>query len=143
MSGTVVFGPGGVVLPGSSITVKVSTLKSDESRRDRYLRSSALETDRYPLVEFAISSAEGLPWPLPASGQAAFKLAGNMTVHGVARPISWDVTADFSDAGATGRARTSFTFGEFDMRVPRLFFILSVEDNIRLELDFAVTIKRG
>ena len=37
VSGTVLLGPGGAVLPGSAITVKVSTLKSDESRRDRYL----------------------------------------------------------------------------------------------------------
>lgn len=143
VSGTVRLGPAGAVLPGSMITVKVSTLKSDQARRDRYLRGSALQTDRYPEAKFEIKSAEGLPWPLPATGQATFKLSGNMTVHGMTRPLSWDATADFSAASATGRARTRFTFGEFGMGVPRLFFILSVEDNIRLELDFAVTIQRG
>ena len=143
VSGTVLLGPGGAVLPGSMITVKVGTLKSDESRRDRYLRGSALETDRYPEAKFEIKSAEGLPWPLPATGQAAFKLSGNMTVHGTPRPLSWDAMADFSAAGAAGRATTRFTFSEFGMGVPRLYFILSVEDNIRLELDFAVTIQRG
>ena len=84
-----------------------------------------------------------LPWPLPTDGETSFQLAGDMTVHGVTKPATWEVTAQFSDGSVTGQAKTSFTFGTFDMAVPRLFFILSVEDNIRLEMDFVASVTSG
>ena len=61
-----------------------------------------------------------------------------MTVHGVTSPATWEVTAQFTPQGASGRARTSFDFAKFGIRKPSLFFLLSVEDLIRLELDFVL-----
>jgi len=143
VAGSIVLGPDGAVQPGSSITVKTTTLKSDESRRDNYLRTSSLETARYPEVKTVPKSVEGLPWPLPASGQVSFKLTGDMTVHGQTKPVTWDVTADLGANRATGMATTRFKFGDFGMSVPRAFIVLSVEDDIRLEIDFVVTVARS
>ena len=143
VTGSIVFGADGVVQAGSSITVKTTTLKSDESRRDNFIRTSGLETARYPEVKIVPKSVEGLPWPLPASGQVSFRLTGDMTVHGQTKPVTWDVTADLGADSATGRATTRFKFGDFGMGVPRVFVVLSVEDDIRLEMDFVVTLARG
>ena len=63
-----------------------------------------------------------------------------MTIHDVTSPLAWDVTAQFGEGTATGQATTSFTFDTFDLDVPRLAFILSVEDNIRVELDFTASV---
>lgn len=143
VSGAIIFGPDGAVQPGSSITVKTTTLKSDESRRDNYLRTNSLETARYPEVKIVPTGVEGLPWPLPVSGQVNFKLTGDLTVHGQTKPVTWEVTALLDADKATGTAKTRFKFGDFGMGVPRVFVVLSVEDDIRLELDFIVTIVRG
>ena len=43
----------------------------------------------------------------------------------------------------TGQASTSFTFDTFDLDIPRLAFIMSVEDNIRVELDFTASVSTG
>ena len=59
-----------------------------------------------------------------------------MTLHGVTSKLTWDVVAEFNSGTLTGQSRTSFTFDKFDIEKPSLFFILSVEDDIRLELDF-------
>jgi hypothetical protein len=40
-------------------------------------------------------------------------------------------------------AQTSFPFSTFGLSRPRLVFILSVEDSIRLELDIVATIVAG
>lgn len=143
VAGSISFGADGAVQAGSSITVKTTTLKSDESRRDNYLRTSSLETSRYPEVKIAPKSVEGLPWPLPASGQVSFKLTGDLTVHGQVKAVTWDVTALLDADRATGKATTRFKFGDFGMSVPRVFVVLSVEDDIRLEMDFVVTVARG
>ena len=144
VSGVVVFGPDGTVQPErSQLLVNLQTLRSDESRRDRYLRSNSLESSRFPQAEFAVREAPGLEWPLPTGGEGSFQLVGDMTVHGVTKPLTWVVTARFAEGSAVGLAKTEFTFGEFDMAVPRLFFILSVDDHIRLELDFVASIVTG
>jgi hypothetical protein len=66
-----------------------------------------------------------------------------MTLHGVTRPLTWDATAQFNDNSVSGQARTSFTFEEFDMDVPSVSVVLSVENDIRLEIDFAGSISQG
>jgi polyisoprenoid-binding protein YceI len=121
----------------------LQTLVSDESRRDTYLRTNAIQSNTYPEATFALREVAGLPWPLPASGDVAFQLIGDMMVHGETNPLIWDVTVTFSDGAVAGQATTRFTFGEYGMSIPRLLFILSVEDDIRLELDFVAEIVRG
>ena len=144
VSGAIHFDANGVVFSDqSSISVDLRTLASDSGRRDNYVRTNTFETNKYPTADFTPMETEGLPWPLPSSGEVTFTMKGDMTLHGVTSPLSWDVTAQFGDGRATGLATTSFTFDTFDLDIPRLAFILSVEDNIRVELDFTASVSAG
>lgn len=125
---------------GSRFRVDLRTLKSDKVRRDAYLRNNTYKSDRFPFAEFAVLEARGLQWPLPTEGEAIFQLIGDMTVHGVTAPLTWNVNALFKTKGANSQATTNFRFGTFGMEIPRLLFILSVEDNIQLELDLVLDI---
>ena len=127
----------GRVIPATSgITATVSTLTSDRNRRDGYVRSRILETDSFPTVRLKPTSVAGLPWPLPVSGSSQFTLTGDLTIKGVTRPSTWQVTADFQGDTVTGTAFTAFTFPEFGLSRPRIPIVLSVGDTIRLEYDF-------
>ena len=54
--------------------------------------------------------------------------------------ISWDVLATYNDEGVVeGKAQTSLSFSTFNLTKPELPFLLSVEDEIRLEIDFKVS----
>jgi polyisoprenoid-binding protein YceI len=142
VSGAVVLDAAGrVVSAESKITVNSRSLRSDESDRDDYLRTDGLETDKFQQIKLVVESAPGLPWPLPKDGEAQFQLQGSMTAHGVTSPITWEVTAKFTASGAQGQAKTNFPFAKFGMKRPSAFFLLSVEDNIRLELDFVATVQ--
>ena len=46
----------------------------------------------------------------------------------------------FAPDEASGLVKTNFIFDLFDMKKPSAFFLLTVEDNIRLELDFIPSI---
>ncbi len=137
VTGAFTFAADGKIVPeGSRIVLNAASLKSDEENRDRYLRRNAIETATYPEIVFVATSIDGLAWPLPTSGEAEFTINGDLTVREVTRPVAWETVATFDGASVAGTAKTNFTFGEFEMEVPDLFFIVSLEDNIRLELDF-------
>jgi polyisoprenoid-binding protein YceI len=137
ISGTIVMEPDGtVVSQESKFIVDLTTLKSDKAQRDRYIQNNTLQTRSYPTAEFIPTKVIELPSPLPTSGTATFQLAGDLTVHGITRPATWDVTASVDGQGLTGSASTSFTFEDFGMTPPRVPILLSVEDTIKLEVDF-------
>ena len=145
VEGAIVFTADGSVDSSSSkIIVDMASLVSDSNRRDGYVRSNTLETSKYPTTEIVVKSTPGLPWPLPSSGEVAFEIVGDVTVHGVTKELTWQATAQAGDGGSvTGTAKTNFTFDTFDMEVPSVFVVLSVVDDIRLEIDFRGTVSGG
>lgn len=141
-TGTMTVKPdGSVVSSESRFIVNLGTLQSDQSRRDNYLRQNVLQTDQYPTAVFVPTQVTGLPSPLPQSGPVSFKLTGDLTIRNVTKPVTWDVTGQVQGDQVTGQATTSFKFDYFGLTQPRVPVVLSVEDNIKLELD--VTLQRA
>lgn len=136
ITGALVIEDGMVVRDESHFRVDVTTLESDSRRRDGYVSRRTLETGLYPSVEFVPATITGLPATLPASGDLKVQMQGDLTVHGVTRPATWEVTARAASGGYTGTATTAFKFADFGMSIPRVASVLSVVDSIRLEYDF-------
>jgi polyisoprenoid-binding protein YceI len=140
VSGSIAFTTTGAIdSSASKITIDLSTLQSDKSQRDNYIKRNSLNTDQFPDAVFVPTVVQGLSWPLPTSGQATFKLTGNLTVHGQTSPTTWDVTATFGPQQIKGTATTTVKFEDFGMKPPSTMLVLSVEDNLTLELDFVFT----
>jgi len=136
LSGNLVVGPGdSIAAVGSKLTVDLRKLQSDADRRDSFLRENTLHTDRFPLAEFVPRRQHGLPSPLPSSGKIAFKLTGDMTIHGVTSELTWDVTATLTPTDVSGQATTRFPFAKFGLTIPKVMGLLSVDDDIRLVLN--------
>ena len=137
ITGSIVIGPDGrVVKDGSKLTIDLSTLKSDQSRRDNFLRRSTLETSKYPQAALVPVALEGLLFPIQPGSSQTFSVRGDLTVHGVTRPTTWQVTARGEGSDVVGSASTAFTFKDFGLEQPRVPVVLSVADTIRLEYDF-------
>ncbi len=128
---------GKIVRAGSSFTVDLKSIESDQARRDNFVRRNTLQTDSFPTAVFVPTAAKGLPATLPATGEMTFELTGDLTIHGVTKPATWQVKASRNAAGAvTGTATTSFKFAEFGLTIPKVARVLSVDDRITLEYDF-------
>lgn len=137
VTGQIVVGADGkVVKDGSKVTIDLSTLKSDQSRRDNFLRRNTLETSKYPKAELVPVALEGLLLPIQPGASQTFSVRGDLTVHGVTRPTTWQVTARGEGQDVVGTASTAFTFKDFGLEQPRVPVVLSVADTIRLEYDF-------
>ena len=143
VAGSIAFDAAGAVVPDASrIAVQAATLTTDSNRRDGYVRNRTLETDTYPEVVFQPTAIDGLPASLAdASGPVEFTITGDLTVKDQTREVTWDAMADFAgDGTASGMASVEFTFDDFGMAKPSVAVVLSVDDTIRLELDFVGTI---
>ena len=141
--GRIVFdADGAIVADESSIVIQAGTLKTDNDRRDRYVREQTLQTANYPEIIFRPTSAEGLPSPLSeAGGEVEFTLSGDLTIRDQTRPVTWDVTAEFGGS-ITGLAVIDINFEQFGMDKPSVAVVVSVGDTIRLELDFVGTVEQ-
>lgn len=122
---------------GSGFSIDLAALASDSDRRDNYVRRNTLQTEAHPAAVFVPTAFSGLAFPLPA-GDATFRITGDLTIRGVTRPVTWDVTARAAGSGIAGTARTNFTFDDFGLDKPRVASVLSVADEIRLEYDFSL-----
>jgi polyisoprenoid-binding protein YceI len=137
ISGAITIAPNGTIDTGASkITIDVTTLKSDQDRRDGYVQHRLLETEQYPTVTFVPTSITGIALPLPSSGPQHFDMMGELTVHGVTRPTVWHLTAENHGNDLTGSGYTQFTFADVSLQQPHVPVLLSVADTIKLEYDF-------
>ncbi|MGH7460305.1 MAG: YceI family protein [Pseudomonas sp.] len=137
VEGTIVLDPKGAVVRAlSKITVDATSMVSDRDRRDNYIRRNTLATAQFPTFVFVPTELKGLKYPLPAAGDVTFQLVGDLTVRDQTRPVTWNVTAKIAQGILTGQALTQFTFADFALAKPRVASVLSVEDDIKLELDF-------
>ena len=120
----------------SKLAIDLRTIKSDQDMRDNFLRTRTFETEKFPMVEFVPRRIQGVPSPLPTTGQAGFQLVGDMTIRGVTSEVTWNGVATFSAQQVAGRATTNFDFAKFGLTKPAIGRLMSVEDKILLELEF-------
>jgi polyisoprenoid-binding protein YceI len=143
MTGEFTLQPDGTFAPSSKIVVDLTALSSDSRQRDNFIKMDTLNVRQFPNATFVPTRTEGLTLPLPASGDLAFKLTGQMTVHGVTKEVSFDVKAkrSGSDLTATATVTPAMQFGTFGMTQPRVFTVLSIKDEIRLQVQLVATQK--
>ena len=65
-----------------------------------------------------------------------------MLVHGVTDEVAWKTIVNFEKNELSGISKTNFEFEKFNMDLPRVAIVLSVENNIRLELEFSAEISK-
>jgi polyisoprenoid-binding protein YceI len=139
ISGQLVVQPDGKVADGSKFSVDLNTLKSDRSMRDEFIKRSTLQVGRFPTAEFVPKEFRGLGSPLPTSGKINAQLIGDMTIHGVTKPVSFNVEGDLDGNTFKGRAFTALKITDFGMELPRVPVVASLEDLARMDIAITAT----
>ena len=92
------------------IVVNVSSIDTREPQRDTHLRSADFfDVEKFPTLTFRSTNVDGT--------LDEFRLTGDLTIHGVTRPITLDVTFEGEGKDPWGGTRASFSaHGKFDRR---------------------------
>ena len=117
----------------SAFKVDLSTLASDEGRRDNYIKQNTLQTDTFPFAEFEIDQVQGFPADYAEGKEAEFALTGRMTIRETELPLTFQVKARQSGDTLTAVADTNFKMTDFGLDPPQLAFV-SVEDGVQLQV---------
>lgn len=133
----------GSISEGSEFRIKLTSLTTDSERRDGYVRRRTLEVEQFPEAVLVPRRFLGNPVPFPETGSATFQLEADLTLHGQTQTTIWEITCEFGPDELTGLATTAFPFDTFGIPVPQVARVLSVDDNIRLELQFRVISEEG
>jgi polyisoprenoid-binding protein YceI len=132
----------GTFAPGSQITFDVSSLTSDQSQRDSFVKQSVLNTRQFPTATLVPTKVTGLTLPLAATAHATFTLTAKLTIHGTTKDVTFtvDCTRTGGDLVATATLAPTVKFGDFGMQQPAApGRVLSVVDEIKLTVDLVAT----
>ena len=133
--GSFTLNPDGTFASGSKISLNMTTVTTEDRQRTDSIRRDPLEVTRFRTADLAPTKTVGLALPLARSGDIAFQLIGDLTLHGVTKSVTFDVKATRADGRltATATATPSWKFGDFGMQAPSSFSVLSIVDEIRME----------
>lgn len=132
LSGTLTLS--GTRVTAVEVTANLFTLQSDDDRRDSQLRQQALETRLFPDATFKLTEPIQLG-SLPADGATISATAkGELTLHGVTRPISIDLKATRQGGMITITGSMNIVFADYNIQKPTSFLVLSVADHGVMEL---------
>lgn len=132
----------GTFTPASKISFELTTLTSDSTNRDNFIKNDTINVRQFPKAELVPNKVTGLALPLPASGTFTFTLTGKMTIRGVTKDVTFDVQAkrDGADLTATAIAAPTWKFGDFGMTVPSLpLRVVSIVDELRITVELVAT----
>ena len=133
--------PGALVITAGSIVVDMTTLESDESRRDNQLRGRGIQTDSFPTSTFEIRGPVALPAEL-GSADVAVTLPGTLTLHGVTQDVEIAAQARVeADGSVVVAGSLPILFADYDIEAPSIAGLIAVQDNGVME--FRVVLARG
>lgn len=137
---------GSLVLAGTAITsvdvtADMTTLESDDDRRDGQLRRQAIQTEQFPTATFKLTSPIELG-ALPPDGETVSATAmGELTLHGVTKTVEVPIDAHLSGDVVTVTGRIDILFADYGIEQPTSFIVLSIEDHGIME--FQLHFRKG
>lgn len=123
----------------SAITIDARDLKTDSSRRNRSIQRqilrSAVDDNRY--IIFEPTNIDGLPKTVTIGEPFSFTVTGELTVRGETRVETFGLlVTPMSPTEISGQATTVIRYKDYDISIPSVPAVASVEDEVRLELQF-------
>lgn len=114
---------GEATIAGGSVTaadfsVDMTKVTSDKTQRDGQFQGRIMETSRFPTATFELTRPIALG-TIPADGQTTtVKATGDLTLHGVTKPVTIDLTAQRDGTTIKVSGNTLITFADYDINNP-------------------------
>ncbi len=122
-------------LASGEFTVNLPSLKTDQDRRDSWIRDNALESNRFPVAKFVAKSINNAPTSYTDGAEVTFQLLGDLTVRDITQPVTFDVTATLTGDTIKGIATTAMKISSFGFDPPNFANTLTVADDFTIRVE--------
>lgn len=134
---------GTLVIDGTTVTevtveADMSDITTNDSRRDDRVQG-ALDTSQFPTATFVLTTPIELPEGALTGEAVTVDAAGDLTVHGVTRPVVLPLEAQLVDDTIVVVGSLDMTFADYGVEVPSSPIVVSAEDHGPLELQLFFT----
>lgn len=135
---------GALEFDGSTITAvevvaDLSTLASDDDRRDGQLRRQALETNQFPEATFVLTEPIAIDGDSGSGETIAATAVGDLTIHGVTNRVELALEGQLVDGVVVVVGSTVILLADYDIEKPSALSVLSVSDEATMEMQLVFT----
>jgi polyisoprenoid-binding protein YceI len=125
---------GNIFLDGrpSTISVDISTFKSDQPARDRHLLFDPGLSKMGP-AQFTTSQLD-LPATYSPGDTVTGQVQGTMKLNNVEKPMTFTVDARLTDKTLSVHGTTDFTWSDFNITPPKFQEVLKIDNDIHAEV---------
>ena len=116
----------------STIEIDLHTLSSDQQYRDRYVRSRMFPDD--PAASFTVESVGGLPPEFHSGDTFQRPVSGTLRLKGKDFPLTFDLEVRNDGKVLNVLGRTIFTWEQLEVPVPTARSVVSIEDDIHVQI---------
>ena len=136
---------GALTISGTSVTavdlsVDLTSVTSDQSRRDGAFTGRIMNTAEFPVALFSLTEPVTLD-AIPAIGASTTATAkGTVTMHGVEKAVEIDVTARRNASTIEVLGSIPVVFSDYGIDNPSVGFVTTQDDGV---IEFLLTLGRG
>jgi polyisoprenoid-binding protein YceI len=124
----------------AEITVDMSTVKSDQARRDEYFVGDLMETSRYPNAVFTLTRPVDLGADFPSGGgPVTVDATGTLTVKDATREVTFPLTAVRNGDTIDVSGAVPVTFTDFGIAPPSFGDFVKVDPTGQIEFLLVLT----
>jgi polyisoprenoid-binding protein YceI len=124
----------GTTVTAATISADLTSLRSDDQRRDGQLSRQGLETSTYPTATFTLASPLELGSTPPDGQQVTVTAKGRLNLHGQTRDVELPLKARLSNGVITVAGSLPIVFANYGIQKPSSFAVLSIADQGTMEL---------
>ena len=124
----------------SVIEIDLHQLHSDQALRDRYIRGRMFPND--PIAVLTVDDMGPHPEGFAEGEVVTGQMPARLNIRGIDVPLTFDLEARDDGDVIFILARTSFTWADLEMTAPTARIVISIEDEVKVEILLAVKPER-
>jgi polyisoprenoid-binding protein YceI len=130
----------GKTVASASFTADMTTVSSDQQRRDNQFNGRIMDTGSYPTATFKLSNPIVLS-SIPSIGvQASTQATGVLTMHGTSKTVTFTITGQRTTSGIQITGQIPITFAEWNIPNPSFGPVTTDDHGV---LEFLLVFKRA
>lgn len=124
----------GATVTKATFTVDMASVVSDQSQRNARFDGPIMDVSQYPTATLTLTAPIDLG-TIPAEGDVAhYNAAGDLTLHGVTKSVTFPVTAERVGSGVEVLADVPITFSQWNIANPSIGGFVTTANSGTLEV---------